>query len=74
MVRKVLKNIGDPLHGVRRTLKQLIVDRTRIEELFHRGGCVDQECQRRLMVLDGHIRSLRATALAAMQERRSFRA
>ena len=69
----MLRNIGDPLHGVRQTLKQLIVDRTRIEDLFNRGGCVDEECRRRLQVLDSHIRTLRSTTLAAMQERRNFR-
>jgi hypothetical protein len=72
MARKVLNNIGDPLLGLRRTLKQLITDRNRIEELFRRGGCIDDECRRRLATLDTDIRSLRAAALDAMQERRNF--
>lgn len=72
-MRKVLNNIGDPLHGLRATLKQMIVDRTRLEEMFHRGGCVDDECRRRLHIIDGDIRALRTAALAAMLERRSFK-
>ena len=73
MVRKVLNNIGDPLHGLRRTLKQMIVDRTTMEDMFHRSGCVDDECRRRLVALDSDIRALRTAALAAMHERRGFK-
>jgi hypothetical protein len=72
MARKVLNNVGDPLLGLRRTLKQLITDRNRIEEMFRRGGCIDDEFRHRLTTLDSDIRSLRASALDAMQERRSF--